>query len=230
MQPERPQFMKALLVAAFGIAAIILADTFTRDITVFPLVGLSALFIVAWLCGPRLVFAVLVVLASVVAVQLWNKGNYFGFQARDSGLGYVRLLTFLGGGMIAILFAAYRQRFERAQSEMTKIFELIPLPILVGNSSGTITFASEKVVAMTCLAREEVIGAQVTDILGTQLLEEADEDWFNHWLQASEAAPFATEIRIGGTRAEAKAVKIGKGSQPSIALLLDDPPDRDSLN
>ena len=106
----------------------------------------------------------------------------------------------------------------------------MPLPILVGNSSGTITFASEKVVAMTGLAREEVIGAQVTDILGTQLLEETDEDWFSHWLQASEAAPFATEIRIGGTRVEARAVKIGKGSQASIALLLDDPPDGDKLN
>lgn len=229
MDREKPQYLKALLVAAFGIAAIIFADTFTSDITVSPLVGLSALFIAAWLCGPSLVFAVLVVLASVVAMQLWNRGNYFGFQARDSGLGYVRLLTFLGGGTIAILFSAYRQRFERTKSEMTKIFELLPLPILVGDSSGSVTFASETVVALTGLPRDKVIGSQVSDILGTQLLEEADENWFDHWLRATETAPFATEIRIGGTRLKAKAIKIGKGSRASIALLLDDPPDQGKM-
>ena len=223
MTPDKPQFLKALAVAAFGIAAIIFADNFTRDITVSPLVGLSALFIAAWLCGPGLVFAVLLILASVVAMQLWSTGNYSGFPTRDSGLSYVRLLTFLGGGTIAILFSAYRQRFERAKSEMTKIFELIPLPILVGNASGAVTFASEKVVAMTGLARGEVIGAQVTDILGTQLLEEVDENWFDHWLQSSESAPFVTEVRIGATRVKTKAVKIGAGKGASVALLLEAP-------
>ena len=224
MQTERPKYIKALLIAVFGVAAIVFADTFTRDITIAPLIGLCVLFVAAWACGPGLVFAMLVVLGSVVAMQLWSRGNYFGLQSGDSGLGYVRLLTFCGGGAIAMLFSAYRQRFEKVRSEMSKIFTLIPLPIIVGNVSGRVTFASETAVAMTGLPRGKVEGSQITDVVGTQLLEDAEESWFQHWLQAPEGKPFATEVRIGGKRVKAKSIKIGQGKAASIALLMEDPP------
>ena len=226
MQTEKPKYIKALLIAALGIAAIVIADTFTRDITIAPLIGLCVLFGAAWVCGPGLVFGMLAVLGSVVATQLWSRGNYFGFQSGDHGLGYVRLLTFCGGGAIAVLFSAYRQRFEKVRSEMSKIFALIPLPIIVGDASGRVTFASETAVAMTGLSRGNVEGSQITDLVGTQLLEEAEENWFQHWLQAAEGKPFVTEVRIGGKRVKAKSIKIGQGKTASIALLIEDPPDQ----
>ncbi len=226
MQTERPKYIKAFLIAALGVAAIVFADTFTSDITIAPLIGLSVLFVAAWTCGPGLVFAMLIVLGSVVAMQLSSRGNYFGLLSGDAGLGYVRLLTFCGGGLIAMLFSAYRQRFEKVRSEMSKIFSLIPLPIIVGNAGGRVTFASETAVAMTGLPRGKVEGSQITDIVGTQLLEEADENWFQHWLQSPEGKPFATEIRIGGKRVNAKSIKIGQGKAASIALLMEDPPDQ----
>jgi PAS domain S-box-containing protein len=226
VRTEKPKYIKPLLIAAFGVAAIVFADTFIRDITIAPFIGLCVLFVAAWICGPGLVFAMLVVLGSAVAMQLWIRGDHFGLQNSDSGLGYIRLLTFCGGGAIAMLFSAYRQRFEKVRSEMSKIFALIPLPIFVGDASGRVTFVSETAVAMTGLTRSNVEGGQITDIVGTQLLEEAEENWFQHWLQAPEGKPFVTEVRIGGKRVKAKSIKIGQGKTASIALLIEDPPDQ----
>ena len=222
MQTEKPKYIRAFLITIFGVVAIVFADTFTRDITIAPLIGLSVLFVAAWVCGPALVFGMLTVLGTAVAIQLWSRGNHFGLQNGDSGLVYVRLLTFCGGGVIAMLFSAYRQRFENVRSEMSKILALIPLPIIVGDASGRVTFASETAVAMTGFTRSNVEGSQITDIIGTQLLEEAEENWFQHWLQASEGKPFATEVRIGGQRVKATSIKISSGKTASIALLMED--------
>jgi PAS domain-containing protein len=215
-------YLNAIFLAALGMTAILLIDAMAPDITLAPLVGICFLFIAAWLFGPFQVAGILAVLSLVVAQQLWQPATFHDGSNLVTPLAHVRLYSFVCGGVIAVLFSAYRQRFENARNEMSTLFGLLPVPILIADFSGTVIFASESAIAMTGLSREKVVGARLEDFIGTQLLEETEENWFQQWLQTPSNSPFQAKLRIGGAPVNARVLKMGEAKISSIALILDD--------
>ncbi len=214
--------LNALIVGVLGMTAILLIDAIAPDITLAPLVGICFLFVAAWLFGPFQVTGILAVLSLVVAQQLWQPISFHDGPNLVPPLAHVRLYSFICGGVIAVLFSAYRQRFENVRNEMSTLFGLLPLPILIADFSGSVIFASESAIAMTGLSREKVVGAHLADFIGTQLLEETEENWFHHWLQTPSNSPFLAKLRIGGATVNARVLKMGEAKISSIALILDD--------
>lgn len=201
---------------------IFFIDALTSDGTIAPLVGICFLFVAAWIFAPLQVIIILATLSLIVAQQLSQPVVSSGDFNLGTHLAKVRFYSFVCGGLIAVMFCVYKNKFERVRTDMTNLFKLLPLPVFIVDFSGNMVFASEDAITMTGLPREKVVGAHVEEFIGAELLEETEEGWFQNSLRTPSGSSFERRVRIGGLLAHTKILKIGEGSRASIVLIIND--------
>lgn len=212
-------FLPSLLWTGATMIVIMLSDRWARDVTVAPVVGICFLFVVALRYPPKTVALCLLLLLLFVGHRLW--GVHMGGSQinHDFARFWVRIVTFGIAGLIAVAACVYRSRLAVLMGQILQVFSAIPLPLLVVNHRGFIQSCSDVTVNVSGLAKSNIIGHLLTDVVGAHLLEEVDENWFRHWLEVPEGKVFDVELQIGRHRSMAKVGRVGSGNH-SIMIVI----------
>jgi len=216
---DRSLLLPSLAWTSIAIIVIMLSDRWARDVTVAPVVGICFLFVVALRYPPKTVALCLLLLLLFVGHRLWGvhmAGSPFN---HDFARFWVRIITFGMAGLIAVAASVYRSRLAGLIGQILQVFSAIPLPLLIVNHRGLIQTCSDVTVNVSGLAKSNIIGHQVTDVIGAHLLEEVDENWFKHWLEVPEGKVFDVELQIGHHRSTAKVGRVGSGNH-SIMIVI----------
>jgi len=215
-----PGFFSALFLTILSIGIIFVLDRNMTDVTVAPVAGLLALFILAFRYSPKIVALCLLPLWVFVSFSLWNAISPENAQPSDMPRFLVRMVTFGIGGIMAVVAASYRSRLDRLIVQLLGALEAIPIPLLVCDASGKIISASNATVSASGVAKDSILGFRLADIAGYHLLEEAEEDWYKHWILSPEGKIFDAELQLGNLRSNVKAGRIGSGRHAIMIVIF----------
>lgn len=70
------------------------------------------------------------------------------------------------------------------------------------------------------MAKDSILGFRLADIAGYHLLEEAEEDWYKHWILSPEGKIFDAELQLGNLRSNVKAGRIGSGRHAIMIVIF----------
>lgn len=212
--------VSAAIICLLGIGVIMLVDSTINDVTSAPVIGACILFVLALRYPARIVALCLVPLWIFVALRMWNIVSWTGAEGGQLPRYWIRITTFGLAGGLAVAAAAYRSRLDRVTGQLMRILEAIPLPLIIADASGTIRAVSAETSVTSGLPREQIFGFRLPDIVGSHLLEEADENWYHHWLQSPEGKIFDAELQLGNHRALAKVGRLGFGRHAFMIVVF----------
>lgn len=212
--------VSAAIICLLGIGVIMLVDSAINDVTSAPVIGACILFILALRYPARVVALCLAPLWIFVAVRMWNIVPWTGVDGGQLPRYWIRITTFGLAGGLAVAAAAYRSRLDRVTGQLMRILEAIPLPLIIADASGAIRAVSAETCAISRLTREQIVGFRLPDIVGSHLLEEADEDWYQHWLESPEGKIFDVELQLGARRSPARVGRLGAGRHAVMIVIF----------
>jgi PAS domain S-box-containing protein len=212
-QPKPASVLAPLLLTLVSILATLGVDSFYGSVTSAPLVGVCTLFLLALKYETRVVFYCLIPLSAFSALRLWSTAILPGGTEVDVVRFTIRITTFLAAGGLAISASVYRSRLDGLRLQLLKVLESIPAAMIITDSSGFILAVSHEACVASGQARENLVGYKIQDICGSHLLEEADEDWYHHWMKSPADRFFEVELQLGGRRSTAKVGRVGSGRQ-----------------
>lgn len=216
--PKRKGLLSAILLTLVGIGLIFVIDSTFDEITCAPVVGVCVLFLLALKYPPQIVGICLIPLWVFVSSRLWN--IYHLSSGKEELLRFwIRMLTFGTAGMLAVIASAYRSRLDQIAIQLLRVFESIPVPLLIVDHAGFIRSVSVATSVHSGLPKENLVGYRLTDVAGSHLLEEADENWYQHWLEIPEGKIFDAELQLGKHRGMAKVGRVGAGRH-SIMIVI----------
>jgi len=210
----------ALLLVGLGILIIMSLDSLYGGPTSAPIIGICVLFILALKYPPTAVGLCLFPLIVFVAYRLWFSGGVNTNSTIDLGRFWIRTLTFFGAGLLAIATSGYRVRLDGVRMQLVKILEAVPLPLLVSDASGTILAVSLSTLDASGLSKENLLGFKLPDVVGTHLLEEAEENWYQHWISSPENRIFEVDLQFGKLRSRARVGRIGSGRHAIMIVIF----------
>jgi PAS domain S-box-containing protein len=211
--------ISALIITLAAIGTISLVDSI-NVVTCAPVIGVCAMFILALRYPPRIMMICLIPLSLFVFFRLWQTLNVTVAPESLMNRYWIRITTFSTAGCIALVASAYRSRLLKVTNQLLRILEAIPLPLIISDSSGVIRAVSETTYSVTGLDRDQIIGFQLPDIVGSHLLEEADEDWYKHWLESPEGKIFNVELQLGNKRSTARVGRLGSGRHAFMIVIF----------
>ncbi len=212
--------VSAAVICLLGIGLILLVDSAFNDVTCAPVIGACVLFILALRYPPRIVAICLVPLWIFVALRMWNVVSWSAAEGAQLTRYWIRISTFGLAGGLAVAAAAYRSRLDRVTGQLMRILEAIPLPLIIADASGAIRAVSAETCTTSGLVREQIVGFRLPDIVGSHLLEEADEDWYQHWLESPEGKIFDVELQLGARRSTARVGRLGSGRHAVMIVIF----------
>jgi PAS domain S-box-containing protein len=216
IDPSKPAALRVLAPLLLTLASILVTlgmDSFYGAVTSAPLIGVCTLFLLALKYDTRVVFICLLPLTIFTALKLWSTAILPGGTGVDILRFFIRMATFLAAGGLAVSASAYRSRLDGLRLQMLRVLESIPAPLIITDSSGFIQAVSHEAVVASGQTRENLVGFKIQDICGSHLLEEADEDWYQHWMKSPADRSFEVELQLGGRRSIAKVGRVGAGRQ-----------------
>jgi PAS domain-containing protein len=217
--PPSRGIVAPLLMIVGAILVTLGLDSFYGAMTSAPLIGVCALFLLALIYEPRIVLICLAPLTAFVALRLWSTTILTNGSGVDVVRFALRTATFLGAGGLAISASAYRSRLDGVRLQLLKVLEAIPAPLIITDSTGYIRAVSHEACVVSNQSREKFVGFKIQDICGSHLLEEADEDWHQHWLKSPGDRFFDVELQLGEKRSNAKVGRVGTGRH-SIMIII----------
>lgn len=215
---REPGLLEALVVTLVGIAAMYGIDSALSEATMSPVLGICILFLLALRYTPSVVGVCLLLLWAFVAIRLWSFAHIP--QTPPMIRIWIRIMTFGAAGFIAMAAAAYRARLDTIIRQLFRILEAIPIPLLICDAKGYIRSASSETFVFSGLPKDSVIGFRLSEVVGTHLLEEAEEDWYEHWMQSPEGKIFDAELQLGTRRRSAKVGRIGSGNHAIMIVIF----------
>jgi PAS domain S-box-containing protein len=219
--PRRePGILSAGLITLISIGVISAIDSAFNEVTCAPVIGVCTLFILALRYPPRIVALCFVPLLLFVGFRMWHILAMAPANAAQLTRYWIRILTFAAAGGIAIAASAYRARLYSVTFQLLRILEAIPLPLIISDASGTIRAVSEETCASSGLTRESLVGFRLSDVVGYHLLEEADENWYAHWLESPEGKIFDVELQLGQRRSAARVGRLGSGRHAIMIVIF----------
>ncbi|MBN8707883.1 MAG: hypothetical protein BGO12_21570 [Verrucomicrobia bacterium 61-8] len=212
--------VSAAIICLLGIGLIMLVDTTINDVTSAPVIGVCTLFLLALRYPPRVVALFLIPLWIFVAFRMWNIVSWSTAEGGQLPRYWIRIMTFGLAGVIAVAAAAYRARLDKVTGQLMRILEAIPLPLIIADASGAIRAVSAETCSISGLSREQIIGFRLPDVVGSHLLEEADENWYQHWLESPEGKIFDVELQLGARRSPARVGRLGSGRHAVMIVIF----------
>lgn len=210
----------AVLITLLGILITSGLDTLYGGPTSSPVIGICTLFILALRHPPRIVAVCLFPLTAFVAYRLWNSTGAGAGTAIDLGRFWIRILTFIGAGVLAIVTSGYRVRLDGVRQHLVRILEAIPIPLLVSDASGFILSVSSSTLEASGLSKDNLIGFKLPDVVGAHLLEEAEENWYQHWISSPENRMFEVDLQLGNLRSKARVGRVGSGRHAIMIVIF----------
>lgn len=210
----------ALIIILVTAGLVLWIDKAFQDVTSAPIISICAFFLLAICYPPKVVFWCCLPLWVFVSWRLYSIYTTTLMLQSDIARLWIRLLTIGVAGGMAIVASAFRSRLDNVRYQLVQILEAIPLPLIIADSAGRIHAASSATYSFSGLLKENVIGFRMSEVLGSHLLEEADENWYHHWLQSPEGKVFDAELQIGNRRANAKVGRLGSGRHAMIIVLF----------
>jgi len=219
-QRSEPGVFSAGIITLTAMALILWVDKAFQDVTSAPVFAIGVFFLLAIFYKPKIVFWCCLPLWAFVSWRLYVMFTATPGQEADVARLWIRLTTIGIGGCLAIVASAYRSKLDSVRFQLIKILEAIPLPLLIADSAGRIIAASSATYSFSGLSKENVIGFRMPEVLGSHLLEEADENWYHHWLQSPEGMVFDAELQIGSRRSNAKVGRLGSGRYAMMIVIF----------
>ena len=216
---KTPALTEAMIITSIGIVVIYGLDYLVVEATISPVVCICFLFMLALRYPPRIVAVCMLFLWAFVSFVLWRFTDY---SATPNGMAkfFTRVLTFGAAGGIALAAASYRARLDHVIQQLLSVLEAIPIPLLICDSRGFIISASNETFTFSSLPKDALIGFRLSEVVGTHLLEEAEENWYDHWMQSPEGNIFDAELQLGAKRRSAKVGRIGVGKHAIMIVIF----------
>ena len=219
-QRSEPGVLLGSIIILTAMILILWVDQAFQDVSSAPVFAICAFFLLATLYKPIIVFWCCLPLSIFVSWRIYAIFSATPGQEADVARLWIRLATIGIGGCLAIVTSAYRSKLDSVRFQLIRILEAIPLPLLIADSAGRIIAASSATYRFSGLSKENVIGFRMPEVLGSHLLEEADENWYHHWLQSPEGMVFDAELQIGSRRSNAKVGRLGSGRYAMIIVVF----------
>jgi len=121
-------------------------DRFGRDLSIAPFFSLVSFFILSLFCGP---WVVLLSIPPFAALTYWLISPLSPFSA-------IRTITLIAGGMLAAYASFLRIRAEQLAASRGAIFSILPIPVIISDSTSKIIEANDAAVRLLKYSRKEL--------------------------------------------------------------------------
>lgn len=133
-------------------------DQFVPGVTLTPFFSIVFLLCMAFSFPPIAVFLGATVFSFSVFLSFVQYGNPLPNEVHNNTFVAVRMASFLTAEVVAVLFSVFRKRAASAQQATSAILSNIPVPILVSDATGVVSFANQKALQLLNMAESEILG------------------------------------------------------------------------